>query len=286
LRELRRREGIEVEFFSVVRGHLADYLEKEVGIPFKSKNRYDLILAAHNVTVDRLRKLGVTIQICHGTIADLELPSPHADFYVGITQEVCDSLSGKDCPNRLVFNGLDLRQKRPLRPINEKLKVVLSLCQSEEANRLLANVCATKGLDFLYFNKHKNPTFDIEREINKADLVVGIGRSVFDAMACRRPCVVFDYRVYNGNRGDGYLHPELFDEFIRTNCSGRYRNLAFTEADLLRELEKYSPEDGPKLRRIAEEKLNVVSMADALLSMGDHITWKTRHQKRKRVLRK
>lgn len=286
LRELHRRDDIEVEFFSVVRGRLADYLENEMGIPFKSNDYYDLVLAAHNVTVDTLRKAGTIVQICHGTIAGLELPSLYADFHVGITQEVCNSLSEKGYPNKLVLNGLDLTQKRPVRPVNEKLEVVLSLCQSEEANRLLANVCATKGLEFLCFNKHKNPTFDIEREINKADLVVGIGRSVFDAMACGRPCIVFDQRDYNGNRGDGYLHPELFDEFILTNCSGRYRNLAFTEADLLGELDKYNPEDGAKLRRIAEEKLNVVSMTDALLSVERDITLYVRLKRSKRMLKK
>lgn len=286
LRELKRRDDIEVEFFAVVRGQLSDYLEKEVGIPFKSKDRYDLIIAAHNVTVDALRKAGTIVQVCHGTIVDLEQPSPHADFYVGITQEVCDSLSKKGCANKLVLNGLDLAQKRPARAVSEKLKVVLSLCQSEEANQLLANACEERGLEFLHFNKHKNPTFHIEQEINKADLVVGIGRSVFDAMACARPCIVFDSRDYNGNRGDGYLHPELFDEFIKTNCSGRYRNLAFTEADLLRELDKYNAEDGAQLRRIAEEKLNVVSMTDALLSIGNHITWNTRLQKSRRMAKK
>ena len=288
LRELHRREDVEVEFFAVVRGKLADYLVNEVGIPFRSTDRYDLIIAAHNVTVDILRKetKGTIVQVCHGTIADLELPSPHADIHVGISQEVCDSLSEKGCPNKLVLNGLDLQQKRPIKLPNPALKVVLSLCQSDEANQLLAKACAKKGLEFLLFNKHRNPTFHIEREINNADLVVGIGRSVFDAMACGRPCVVFDQRDYNGNRGDGYLYPELFDAFIQHNCSGRYRNQAFSEADLLREFDRYDPDDGARLRRIAEDKLDVVAMADALLSMENHISWKTRLMKSKRVARK
>ena len=286
LKELQRRDDIEVEFFAVERGKLSNYVENELGIPFMSKRRYDLVLAAQNVTVDTLRKRGPIVQICHGAILGLEQPSIYADYHVGITKEVCDSLSERGYPNQLVLNGLDLTQKRPLRAVNDELKVVLSLCQSEEATEMLANVCAKKGLEFLHFNKHRNPTFDIEQEISKADLVVGIGRSIFDAMACGRPCVVFDSRDYNGNRGDGYLHPELFDEFIQTNCSGRYRNQTFTEADLIREMEKYKPDDGRQLRKIAEGRLNVVTMAQVLLEVDGQITWQTVMRKRRRLFKK
>ncbi len=286
LKELQRRDDIEVEFFAVNQGRLSDYVENDLGIPFMSKRRYDLVLAAQNVTVDTLRKRGPVVQICHGAILELENPSIYADFHVGITKEVCDSLSTKGYPNHLVLNGLDLTQKRPTRAVNDELEVVLSLCQSEEANELLAKVCSRQGVEFLHYNKHKNPTFNIEHEINKADLVVGIGRSVFDAMACGRPCVVFDSRDYNGNRGDGYLHPDLFDAFVETNCSGRYRSITFNEDDLMREMEQYNPDDGQKLRRIAEEKLNVVQTTQELLNMDSQLTWETSMRKKARIFRK
>lgn len=283
LKELHRRDDIAVEFFAIRQGRLSEYVKNELGIPFMSKSRYDLILATHNVTVHSLYKRGPVVQICHGAILDLELPSVYADFHVGITKEVGNSLYAKGYPNQVVLNGLDLEEKRPLREVNKELKVVLSLCQSEEAGDLLARVCERQGLELLHYNKHKNPTLNIEREINKVDLVVGIGRSVYDAMACGRPCIVFDSRGYNGNRGDGYLHPELFDEYIQTNCSGRYRNLTFTEEDLLREFEQYSAEDGRKLRRLAEEKLDVRQTATELLKVDDYITVKTRIRKKIRV---
>src|SRR5690606_23250194 len=115
---------------------------------------------------------GPITQICHGTILELELPSPYADFHVGISKEICDSLNRKGFYNTLVLNGLDLQRKRPLNPLNPQLKKVLSLSQSEDANAMLRNVCDKLGLEFLSFNKHKNPTFHIEQRINEADLVV------------------------------------------------------------------------------------------------------------------
>lgn len=285
LKELHRRNDIEVEFFAIIQGRLSEYVKNELGIPFMSKSRYDLILAAHNITVHTLYKRGTVVQICHGTLPDLEQPSIYADYHVGITKEVGDSLHAKGFPNQVVLNGLDLEQKHPLREVSKELKVVLSLCQSEEARELLIRVCERQGLELLHYNKHKNPTFNIEQEINKADLVVGIGRSAYDAMACGRPCIIFDSRDYNGNRGDGYLHPALFDQYVQTNCSGRYRNLTFTEEDLLREFERYRSEDGLELRRIAEEKLDMRQTATELLKMDDYITMKTSIRKTIRVSR-
>ncbi len=285
LKELRRRGGLEIEFFTIHQGWLSERVQDELAIPWMSRDRYDLILASHNATVDVIHDKGPTVQICHGAILGLEHPSLYADYHVGITKEVCDSLTAKGYPNRLVLNGLDLNEKKPVNPVNDTLKTVLSLCQSEEANEMLANVCNRLGLTFNYFNKHKNPTFGINDEMNKADMVIGIGRSTYDAMACGRPCIVFDARDYNGNKADGYLEPELFHAFVQHNCSGRYRDLQFDEDDLMREFEKYNSKDGEKLREIAVEKLNVARTTQELLDVANLITWQTKMKKNTRVFR-
>jgi len=281
--ELKARDDIDVEFFAIELGDLSAYMQDKLGVSFMGKDKYDLILASHNVTVEALYKKGPIIQICHGAILGLEFPSPYADYHVGITKEVCDSLDEKGFDNALILNGLDLHQKRPTKPLNRELKKVLSLSQSEEANAMLRNVCDTLGLDFLSFNKHKNPTFHIEERINEADLVVGIGRSVYDAMACGRPCVVFDSRDYNGNKGDGYLHPDLFNDFVQANCSGRYLGKHFSEAMLIDEFRKYNPDHGAELRKIAEEHLNVEKTAVSLLAVPAYITPDTQRKKRRRI---
>lgn len=285
IKQLKQRDDVDVEFFAMVQGRLSDYVRNELGVRHLSKERYDLILTTHNVTVDELYGKGPIVQICHGAILDLELPALRADYHVGISREICDSLDSKGFPNRLVLNGLDLEQKRPVTRPNEQLRKVLSLCQSEEANEMLGNVCNKLGLEFTSFHKHINPNFTIEQEINKTDMVVGIGRSIYDAMACGRPCVVFDARGYNGNKGEGYLHPDLFDTLVQANCSGRFRNQVYTEDDLLLEFKKYKAEDGERLREIAEEKLDVVASADALLNVLDRISKDTIRKKKRRIFK-
>lgn len=286
IHELTKHEHVEVEFFAHNQGRLSKKLEDELGVSFMSQDQYDLVIATHNSTVESLHEKGTIVQVCHGAILELEHPSIYADYHIGITEEVCKSLSKKGYSNELILNGIDINQKKVYKPVNDKLQVVLSLCQSEKANALLDQVCKEQGIEFLHFNKHRNPTFNIEQEINKADLVVGIGRSIFDAMACGRPCIVFDNRDYNGNKADGYLHPHLFNEFIKNNCSGRYYNRKFNQDDILREFQKYNSEDGLKLRKIAVEQLNVERTAIQLLEINGNLNWKTKTKKRARTFRK
>lgn len=286
INELNKHDNLDVEFFAHNQGRLSKKLEDELGISFMTQDKYDLIIATHNSTVETLHGQGPIVQVCHGAILELEHPSVYADYHVGITEEVCDSLTSKNFDNTLILNGIDIGQKKPYTKVNDTLKVVLSLCQSEKANKVIKNVCDLLDLEFIHFNKHKNPTFNIEQEINKADIVIGIGRSIFDAMACGRPCIVFDNRDYNGNKADGYLYPHLFDEFIKNNCSGRYFNRKFNEDDILGELQKYNPEHGADLRKIAVEKLNIKDTAMELLAIHQHINWKTNAKKQARTFRK
>ena len=64
-------------------------------------------------------------------------------------------------------------------------------------------------------DKAKDNVFNIENIINEADLVVGIGRSIYDSMACGRCVISYDYRVYNNKPlGDGYISKEKIEKHI------------------------------------------------------------------------
>ncbi|MDM8176220.1 MULTISPECIES: glycosyltransferase family 4 protein [Olivibacter] len=274
--------GIEVEYFTFDKGLISDKIEGELKVPFMSKKKYDLIFANHNTTVRELFSRAPIIQICHGVLPELEQPSPLADFHVAISEEVSLHLNELGYQNEVILNGIDIQTKKPTSSPNQKLKRVLSLCQSEKANIALKEICASKGLDFSSYNKHKNPIIEVEKVINRFDLVVGIGRSIYDAMACGRPCLIYDNRGYNGNRADGYLRPEKFWKYITKNCSGRYLNRQYKETELIREMEKYDPKDGERLREIALSTLNAHDMARNLLLMTDYLTWQNRLNKWKR----
>lgn len=275
-------DNIEVDYFTFNKGFISDKIEEELNVGFMSKKKYDVILASHNTCVKELHKRGYTFQICHGILPGLEEPSSLADYHIGITEEVAEILKLQGFPHKVILNGIDVEEKIPKKAVHQKVKSVLSLCQSDKANKVLREICTENDWDFNHYDKNTNPVFNIADEINESDIVVGIGRSIYDAMACGRPCIIYDNRHYNGSKADGYLRPSRFQEYVKKNCSGRYLNRKYNKFELTRELNKYVPEDGQKLREIVVEKLNVFKVANTLVNAERWLDWKIKLKKVKR----
>lgn len=272
IKSLKDRSDCTVEYFTFGKGEVSAKIEKDLGVSFMTRKHYDLILANHVPVIERLYRYGPIIQICHGVFPPLEQPSPHADFHIAISEETAEHLAYigvKKNRQKVILNGLDIQQKSVQKPVNLQIQNVLSLCQSDAANDMLLEICRERNWNFTAFNKHVNPTMNIETVINANDVVIGIGRSVYDAMACGRPCIIFDDRSYNGNMGDGYLEPDEFDRYVINNCSGRYTQKQFDKASLMLEFMKYDARDGIALRRIAEQMLDMDQVGDQLISLLD-----------------
>ncbi len=258
------KKGYHVEYFTFFRGEVSHRLEHDLSIRFKSRKKYDLILANHNTCVNYLFDRGFIIQTCHGVFPELEQPSPNADAYVAISEEVKKHLQQLGYNSSLILNGINLERYRIIQPLRQKLEYVLSLCHSEMANDLLKEACRTAGINLLIQNKYDNPVWEVEQKINEADIVVGIGRSAYEAMACGRPVIIFDHREYYPSCGDGYVKGML-EKSILNNCSGRYSNRRFDVQQMYDEFKKYDPNDGNYFRRFAEESLDIQKNIDKYL---------------------
>lgn len=265
-----KKMGHEVEYFGFVLGEVSKKLESE-GITFMHNKQYDLILANHVPVVERLFLHGFTIQTCHGALVELEQPSPYADAYVSVTEEVHNHLKELGFDSDIMLNGIDCERFSPKRPLQKELTNVLSLCQSDESNTFLRECCESIGVNFSSCNKHTDNVWAIEEEINKADLVIGIGRSLYDAMACGRCVLSFDNRDYvNQALGDGYINKDNISESIKNNCSGRRFRKQFTKESLVEELRKYNPNDGQWAREYALEHLNMKKSAERYIYYKKH----------------
>lgn len=259
------RQGHRVEYYcdETKRGEFALLLEKNLGIGFKSRAKYDLILANHTSMLEELRNSGYLIQTCHGVFPLLEQPSPFADSYVAISEEVKAHLQNKRKESTLMLNGIDCTRFSPKTELNDKAQTVLSLCQGEEANKIVEDACSLLGLKFLHASKNTNNVFAIEELINKADIVVGVGRSLYDAMACGRACVSLDSRSYSTlfegktSGGDGYITLSNISTSIAHNLTGRVSGRYIGVEELVSELKKYDKADGADLRQYALKNLNI-----------------------------
>lgn len=264
IEELVKRDNIEVEYFTFERGLVSDKIEKELKVNFLKKKKYDLILASHNTCVERLYKLGFTIQICHGIYPVLEQPSYKAKGYVSISQEVQNHLNKYGFSSKIILNGINLNRFKVQNVISKQLQTVLSLCQSEEANNFIKTCCDYLNVKLIEVNKNIEGIWDIENLINSSDLVVGLGRSAFDAMACGRPVIIYDYRNYLGSLGDGYIKDTL-GLSLQNNCSGRYFKYNLSMDDFILELQKYNFKDGEFYRKFAERELDISKKVDEFL---------------------
>ena len=252
-----KRQGHDVEYFTFEKGEVSSLLEAQ-GVPFMSADSYDLILANHGTVIDKLWTCGYIIQTCHGSIPALEQPSPLADAYVAVSEEVRNHLLALGYESTVIPNGIDCNRFSPKAPVSQTLTTVLSLCQSDVANDFIKKCCEQAGVQFLQSNKFTDNVWSVEDTINKSDLVVGLGRSAYDAMACGRCVLVYDYREYMGEfLGDGMLTPESIGKSMTCNCSGRASRLKYDERSFIQEMQKYSPELAAWGREYALEHLNI-----------------------------
>lgn len=264
-KELLRR-NYNVHYFTFYKGIVSSKLEK-LGVRFMNLKRYDIILANHRTCVERLCHKGFIVQTCHGKFSLLEFPSFLADKHVSISLEVKNHLKLHGYQSSLIYNGIDFNSLPIASNKNQKLKYVLSLCQSEYANCILQEACRKLSLDLKILNKHINPEWDINKEINNADLVVGLGRSVYQAISMKKPVIIFDAREYNGNLGDGYLTAENIEKYLEFNCSGRSSLKKFEVDDIVNELQKYNAKDGDALCTFAQQNLNISLIIDKYLTI-------------------
>lgn len=266
-----KRLGLNVEYFTFNRGEISDRIEGELNVKFMSKKNYDLILANHNTTVKSLWKYGYIIQTCHGVFPKLEQPSKLADAHVAISQEVQDHLFKLGYYSSLILNGIDCERFSPKKSLNSKLRSVLSLCHSDEAHAMVEEACNYSGIEFKKIDKYKDNVWNIEEFINKVDLVIGLGRSVYDAMACGRPVIIFDKRSYVEIAfSDGYLS-DAFQTFksLESNCSGRAMKKRYEMKDLVCDFNKYESKDGLMLREFATNYLNIKTQVQRYLFFAE-----------------
>ena len=260
------RLGHYVEYYTNKKGFVSDLIE-ELGVKFMNKKKYDIIIANHNTTVKYLYKKGYIIQTCHGKYSELEQPSEFANKYVSITHEVQNHLKNEGIKSTVINNGIDCNRFNPKKSISNKLTCVLSLCQSEEANNFVLKCCQELGVKFFQVEKHIDNKWNIEDYINNADLVVGIGRSIYDSMACGRAVISFDKRIYSSAFGDGYLNKNNIEHSLKYNCSGRGTQKTFDQEKFITELKKYNKLDGLFMRNYALTNLNICLIVNQYLTL-------------------
>lgn len=264
IKELTKR-GHNVELWTKEPGAISELINKEFGCPVNQvKKSYDLILINHNFMAKRVIELGIQgikIQTCHGVYVELEQPYYGLDAYVSISQEVQEHLTSKGFKSTLIHNGIDCETFTPNKLPKPQYKSVYSLSQNDELNNRLERICKRIGYEFISNNKFSNPTYNVHEEIQKAGVVVSLGRGAYEAMACGTPVIVLDHRPYSKCYADGLITPDNLEESMKHNCSGRRYKIEPTDDHIEQWILNAFPYIGTKMRLAAVEKFNIEHQA-------------------------
>lgn len=187
----------------------------KLGVKDCDGKEYDLILGNHLSLFHNLK--GRIVNVCHGTIVELEQPDPRADKYISISKEVQDHLKDKGMDSTVIMNPVNLERFKP----KSEGEGILSLAQGDIANNMLQDACDRLGVDLVCHNKYKGAVWDLWNEIPKYKAVISLGRGVYESLACDKPVIVLDSRGYTPTYGDGLLTTNNYEQSKAHNCSGR-----------------------------------------------------------------
>lgn len=281
IKELLKR-GYNVDGFAYSREDGSCFLTEEKlledGVSLFIENpptkNYDLILSSGHTTLHYLTDIkGFRIQTLHGAHVEEEQPNELADAFVSISEEAQNNATSLGYNSVIIRNGVDVERFTNSNPINKELKKILSLSHSDELNNRLSRICDKLNIEFIYHHKKQNPIFNIEDKINEVDLVITIGRGVYEAMSCGRVVFILDNRRYidKGSIGDGIVTDETIDYFLRNNCSGRYTNKVFNDDDIIQELLKYDYRLGEFNREYVKENLTIEKSVNQYLKLYEQL---------------
>lgn len=250
------RRGHEVCIYSPMPREGIPYFA-QAGINYVTSGNFDLVIENHRVITPNF-KYKKLVHICHGVIPE-ERPME------GFTNIAVNERVRRHWGLTHVINqGIDTERFRATRNANNEVRNVLSLCSSREADALLKQICAERHWSFWPTTGQEHP--EVEKLINWADLVFGVGRSCLDAMSCARPVISFDSRPYiHPNHGLGYLTPEILDSDT-TNLTGP--NNWWTVETLSQELDKYKASDGIINREWVIKNRNIKDVVNKLLELA------------------
>ena len=263
------RRGHDVTVFAHDIGPFAETLPCDV--TSQVKETFDLGLVNHRSCIDAAREsCRHVIMTCHGTFPALEQPVIGANRYVAVSGEVLAHLARLGYCATVINNPIDCRVFSPKRPVNGKLHRVLSLCQGVRANRLLGVLCEREGWDLRTVEDERR-AMGVERLMNEADLIVGLGRSAMEGMACGRPVLVLDSRSYTPYAMDGIITPENATTLLECNFSGRRLKLDVTLDSAAAQLAHYDPLLGDFGRQFVVANLEVGQQVDSYLDLAASI---------------
>jgi hypothetical protein len=185
--------------------------------------------------------------VAHSAKFDLQAP-PQLDGVVGVVVALNDRVAAR---MRSFATGVEVvRLRQPIdverftlrAELPEVARSALLLSNTPNADRIamLEAACAEAGLKLTRLGGRSGQEKDIRPALAAAEIVIGYGRSILEAMACGRAAYVYDWRG-----GDGWVTGESYSGIEADGFAGSGNGEVFDAARISEDLGAYSAAMGP-----------------------------------------
>ncbi len=192
------------------------------------------------------------VYVAHGAEYDQGMPPTVRGITaaaIAMNDRVEQRLAGHAALPRVVRlrQPVDTQRFRRRGPASSRSRRVLLLGNNLQGGRrrALQEACESSGLKVVQIGEHGTPTAAPEDAIAGADIVIGYGRSILEAMACGRAAYVLDEVS-----ADGWVVPDRYELLERDGFAGTAFPVSFTPARLTRDLAGYTPDMGEANRNL------------------------------------
>lgn len=226
-------------------------LVRESGIPVAQdlSEAPDVVIAQDPmIALDLAQRWPRTPQVyvAHGAELDQGMPPTTPGVTaaaVAMNDRVAQRLAGHAAIPRVVrlrqpVDAQRFRRRGPASPESRRVLLLGNYLQGARRDAIHA-ACEAAGLESFCIGEHGTPTVAPEDAIATADIVIGYGRSILEAMACGRGVYVLDEVS-----ADGWVTPDRYDALERNGFAGTAFPVSFSPASLTADLGGYAAEMG------------------------------------------
>ncbi len=185
--------------------------------------------------------------VAHSEIFDLQVP-PQLDGVVGLIVALNERVASR---MRALSSGVEVvRLRQPIDterftprgalPDVPRSALLLSNTPHDDRLAMIEVACDAAGIELTRLGGSAGQKLDPRQALAEADVVIGYGRSILEAMACGRAAYVYDWKG-----GDGWVTPESYPAIEADGIGGR-TGKAFLDAEgLAGDLAGYRASMGP-----------------------------------------
>jgi len=196
--------------------------------------------------VDRLPDLP-QLFVAHSDIFDLQAP-PQLDGTIGLAVALNERIARRlrrfaaDVEVVRLYQPIDTERFLPRGSLPEvpRRALLLSNTPNDDRVAMLESACMDAGLELTRIGGATGQATDPRSALFDAEIVIGYGRSILEAMACGRAAYVYDW-----NGGDGWMTAESYPAIEADGISGRSGRVIVDLARLREDLRGYSASMGP-----------------------------------------